>query len=80
MTTTPGTTQNTPAFPADAWIIATKSGDSGQGTCVSVNLALRDQDMIGLRHSTRPELGAMVYTCDEWAAFLDGAKNGEFDL
>jgi Domain of unknown function (DUF397) len=34
---------------------------------------------IALRDSKDPSGPMLVYTPDEWTAFLDGAKNGEFD-
>jgi len=43
--------------------------------CVEV---ARDGGVILVRHSKHPH-PALVYTPDEWAAFLAGVKNGEFD-
>jgi hypothetical protein len=33
-----------------------------------------------VRHSVTPQDGAILYSRDEFRAFLDGAKKGEFDL
>ncbi len=35
---------------------------------------------VALRHSHHPEAQVIVYTRAEWAAFLGGAKDGEFDF
>jgi hypothetical protein len=35
---------------------------------------------VALRHSRNPDGPAIVYTRAEWAAFLAGAKDGEFDF
>ena len=49
---------------------------AGAGMCVEV-AALPDG--VAVRHSVTPEDGAILYSRDEFRAFLDGAKNGEFD-
>jgi hypothetical protein len=56
-----------------AWRIATRS--SG-GNCVEV---ARASDGIAVRHSKNPDGEIILYTGPEFAAFLDGAKKGEFD-
>jgi Domain of unknown function (DUF397) len=55
------------------WRIAKRSGDSN---CVQVR---SDNDLIVVGSSRFPEGPFLSYTKDEWAAFLDGAKKGEFD-
>ncbi|CAM05774.1 uncharacterized protein DUF397 [Saccharopolyspora erythraea NRRL 2338] len=55
-----------------------KSRHSGAvGNCVEL-APLVDGD-IAVRNSRYPEGPALVYTRDEIAAFLSGAKDGEFD-
>ena len=55
-----------------------KSKFSGaQGNCVEV--AGLDSGQIAVRNSRDPHGPALVYTIDEIAAFLAGAKDGEFD-
>lgn len=56
-----------------AWRIATRSAG---GNCVEVAKA---NDLIALRNSRNPEGEVILYTAPEFAAFLDGAKKGEFD-
>ncbi|MFD7436299.1 DUF397 domain-containing protein [Streptomyces sp. NPDC059861] len=56
----------------------TKSRHSNaEGNCVEV-AALIDGG-VALRNSRDPDGPALVYTADELAAFLAGAKDGEFD-
>jgi hypothetical protein len=45
--------------------------------CVEV-ASLPDGE-IGVRHSKDPEGPVLRFTAGEWSAFLDGARNGEFD-
>lgn len=56
-----------------AWVKAT---DSGGGNCVEVAPIA---EHIGVRHSVRPDDGVLLYSKAEFAAFLKGAKKGEFD-
>ena len=58
--------QSAPADPAD--------GDDSR-----VEVAFVD-DLIGLRNSAEPDGAVLVFTRDEWDAFVGGAKDGEFDL
>jgi Domain of unknown function (DUF397) len=44
--------------------------------CVEI---AREQGMILLRDSKSPDMPAFRYTTEEFRAFLDGAKAGEFD-
>ena len=56
------------------WVKA--SASAGNGNCVEVT---RLHDGIGVRDSKDPHGPVLRYTPQEWAAFLDGAKAGEFD-
>ena len=55
------------------WRIATISQDTN---CVQVR---SDDELIEIGNSRFPDGPFLSYTRDEWAAFLDGAKKGEFD-
>jgi hypothetical protein len=58
------------------WIKARKSGTNG-GSCVEVR---RDRNMIALRDTKDDGHGpVLLFTEPEFGAFLDGARNGEFD-
>ena len=53
------------------------SASNPNGDCVE--LAFLPGDGIALRNSRGPRGSALIYTRAELAAFLQGAKNGEFD-
>jgi hypothetical protein len=58
----------------NVWFKSTRSGNDGQ--CVEV----RDRgDVIEVRHSQDPTGPVIRYTTGEWDAFVQGAKDGEFD-
>lgn len=60
------------------WTKASRS-DSNGGACVYV-ARNPGNGMIGVRDSKEGAAGApQWYTRDEWTAFLDGVKAGEFD-
>ncbi|MFD8417998.1 DUF397 domain-containing protein [Streptomyces sp. NPDC059466] len=50
---------------------------NAEGNCVEV--APLDEGGVALRNSRDPDGPALIYTADELAAFLAGAKDGEFD-
>ncbi|MFJ3421831.1 DUF397 domain-containing protein [Streptomyces sp. NPDC086082] len=58
------------------WVKSTYSGASG-GNCVEV--AALPGGGAAVRNSRDPEGPALVYTREELAAFVAGAKGGEFD-
>ncbi len=57
------------------WVKARKSGGSG-GSCVELR---RNGEIIELRDSKHADGPTLRFTNAELDAFLDGAKNGEFD-
>jgi len=56
------------------WQKAVKSANNG--ACVEV---ARLGSMIAVRDSKEPKGPALTYNSNEWSAFLDGVKRGEFD-
>ncbi|MEG3630140.1 DUF397 domain-containing protein [Streptomyces poriticola] len=38
------------------------------------------EGFIAMRNSARPESPSLIFTPDEWGAFVTGAREGEFDL
>jgi hypothetical protein len=68
---------NEVTFPDKGWFKSTRSEPNG-GSCVDVNLDV--PGLVAVRHSKRVTGPTIVYTDDEWEAFLLGAKDGEFDL
>ena len=59
-----------------AWRKATAS-DANSG-CVEI--AVLAGGNVGVRDSKDPGKISLTFTAHEWAAFLDGARSGEFDL
>lgn len=55
-----------------------KSTDTGIDRYACVEVARRP-DVIAVRSTTDPEKHALYFTPVEWAAFISGAKRGEFD-
>ena len=61
------------------WHKSSRSG--GQGQCVEVATSLpAAPGHVAVRHSQRPGAETIVYTDAEWAAFIGGVRDGEFDL
>jgi Domain of unknown function (DUF397) len=56
------------------WLKAQRSGANGQ--CVEIASTI---DKIAVRDSKDPDGPILVYTSTEFSAFLEGARNGEFD-
>jgi 20S proteasome alpha/beta subunit len=57
----------------DSWRTATASGSEN---CVQVK---SKDGMVIVGNSRQTDGPFLSYTRDEWVAFLDGAKKGEFD-
>ena len=49
----------------------------GEGSFVEVAFV---DDLIGMRDGANPAGPVLVFTQSEWDAFVEGAKDGEFDL
>lgn len=59
----------------DNWVKSSLS--SGGDNCVEVSFA--SDGVVGVRDSKDPERGFLEFTPSEWAAFIGGVRNGEFD-
>jgi len=72
----PFTSQMTPGDDVDgpSWRRSTFCGPSG---CVEV--APLGRGLVAVRDSKVDEGPVLVYTPDEWIAFIEGVKAGEFD-
>jgi len=60
-----------------AWRKSSYSGGNG-GNCVEVAANL--PGIVAVRDSKNPHGGTLVFTPEEWRAFIGGARDGEFDL
>jgi hypothetical protein len=54
----------------------TSSYSSNGGNCVEITVNL--PGVVAVRDSKDPAGPALVFTADEWRAFLSGARAGEF--
>jgi hypothetical protein len=61
------------------WKVSSRSTSNG-GQCVEAGPLADGSGRVAVRHSHHPEGALIVYTRAEWAAFLAGAKDGEFDF
>jgi Domain of unknown function (DUF397) len=59
------------------WHKSTRSGGNG-GDCVEVALNL--PDVVAVRDTKNRDASTLIFTHAEWAAFLSGVRDGEFDL
>lgn len=57
------------------WVKSSRSGPTG-GNCVEV--ARLDEGLVAIRNSRYPSGPALVFTPQEWDAFVGGARDGEF--
>jgi hypothetical protein len=57
------------------WVKSSRSGPTG-GNCVEV--ARLDDGQVAVRNSRYPYGPALVFTPQEWDAFVGGARDGEF--
>jgi hypothetical protein len=65
----------TPNLAGAVWRKSSRSDNNG-GACVEVaDLG----DCVAVRDSKNPDGPVLIFTRDEWAAFVGGAKGGEFD-
>jgi hypothetical protein len=65
--------------PAPIWRKSTYSNASGDCVEVATNLVDATGEVL-VRDSKDPDGGPQRYTRSEWQAFLNGARDGEFNL
>jgi Domain of unknown function (DUF397) len=59
----------------NVWIKSTRSGNNGQCTmCMRM-----DDGSTAVQDSKDPNGPLLIFTPDEWTAFIEGVKAGEFD-
>ncbi len=61
------------------WKKSTRSNGTGGNQCVEA--CVSPSGVVKVRHSRNPNrLDELIFTADEWRAFLAGVKAGEFDI
>ncbi|MGA5757774.1 DUF397 domain-containing protein [Nonomuraea bangladeshensis] len=61
---------------AAVWRKSSRSSDNG-GQCVEVAMNL--PGVVAVRDSKNPDGPKLLFTHDEWKAFIGGVMDGEFD-
>lgn len=62
-----------------SWRISSFSNNAGT-SCVEAGPLGDGSGRVAVRHSHHPEGSVVVYTREEWKAFVAGARSGEFDF
>ncbi|MGP3947244.1 DUF397 domain-containing protein [Streptomyces sp. 7N604] len=68
----------TPDLSRAEWVKSSYSGNGG-GNCVEWAPSFADSGVVPVRDSKDPHGPALVFPADDWKAFVDGVKGGEFD-
>lgn len=63
----------------DVWLVSSFSNGTGGSNCVEA-LYEPASDVVIVRHSKYPDGIRIPYTREEWEAFCQGVRAGEFDL
>ncbi|MFG3338736.1 DUF397 domain-containing protein [Glycomyces sp. NPDC048151] len=50
------------------------------GTPAALEIGYADNGLVALRMAADPEGDLLIYTPSEWEAFIEGVRDGEFDL
>jgi len=58
----------------------TKAYGCDAGSCVETFLDTEDGGLIFVRNSAEPSRAAVSFTAEEWRVFVQGVKDGEFDV
>ncbi len=61
------------------WRKSTRSGNGGNCVEVATNLHA-NANIVPVRDSKDPTGPALIFTPDEWRAFISSVRDGEFDL
>ncbi len=64
---------------SNVWVKANRSNGTGGSNCVEVFYEPQS-DVVIVRHSKHTDGIRIPYTREEWEAFCDGVRKGEFDL
>ena len=61
---------------SDGFVTSSQTHITNRRTCVSVKI---DGDTVYVRNSNDPDKKTLVFTAEEWRAFVAGVKKGEFE-
>lgn len=50
------------------------------GSPAALEVGYAENGMVALRKADEPEGDLLIYTPEEWTAFVEGVRDGEFDL
>lgn len=50
------------------------------GTPAALEIGYADNGLVALRMADNPEGDVLIYTPSEWEAFVEGVRDGEFDI
>lgn len=50
------------------------------GTPGKLEIGFADNGLVALRYAEEPDGTILIYTPEEWDAFVEGVKDGEFDI
>ncbi|MGH3734699.1 MAG: DUF397 domain-containing protein [Micromonosporaceae bacterium] len=62
------------------WHISSRSSSGGGSDCVEAGPLDDGTGRVAVRHSKHPDGPHIIYTRAEWAAFVAGVKDDEFDF
>ncbi|MBP2337076.1 hypothetical protein JOF41_003254 [Saccharothrix coeruleofusca] len=60
---------------SNTWFLPRRTTNGG--TCVGTKFT---EDAVHVRNDLRPEAGTAVFTHEEWAVFVAGVKDGDYDV
>lgn len=70
--------QPRPNLDGAVWVTSTRTGPNGN--CVEVARKGIPGGFVGVRDTKNRTGPVLLFTPAEWLAFIEGAKDGEFDL
>ena len=62
-------------FKTNEWFVPRRSANGS--TCVETKFT---DDTVYVRNNLRPNAGTAEFTHEEWAAFVGGVKDGDYDV
>ena len=76
----PANTQSPLKNQFDAACVTWRRNTDIDGNPGTLEIGYADNGMVGLRYVNEPDGATLIYTPQEWDAFIDGVRKGEFDV